>query len=218
MGMHTSDWVKCDDLPCADVRHEMLQVPDIDVDPEKVSIVMISEAAPPDAADYYYASATRVTATDLAGTEAAHEPLFARTTVMAFQDAGAQVTSIRGVLDLGVYLTTAVKCGKTGYGIQAATIKECSFLLERELALFPNVRAYLLMGDVAIRAVNYIAKREGEGRVIPAGSTYKIRGQPYTWRGAQALPSYLQAGPSFFIEKSKRKMIAEDIAEALSLI
>jgi hypothetical protein len=28
----------------------------------------------------------------------------------------------------------------------------------------------------------------------------------------------LQAGPSFFIEKSKRKMIAEDIATAFSLL
>jgi hypothetical protein len=31
------------------------------------------------------------------------------------------------------------------------------------------------------------------------------------------LPSYLQAGPSFFIEKSKRRMIAEDIAAGLRL-
>ena len=211
--MRTSELVKCVDLPCVDVRHEALQLPDIEIDPEKVSIVMISEAAPPDAADYYYAAATKV-----AASEAAQEPLFAQTTVMAFHDAGSDVASIRGILDLGVYLTTAVKCGKTGYGIKAATIKECSLLLERELVQFPNVRAFLLMGDVAIKAVNYIAQRAGEGRVIPAGSTYKIRGQPYAWRGARVFPSYLQAGASFFIEKSKRSMIAEDIAEALSLI
>jgi hypothetical protein len=31
------------------------------------------------------------------------------------------------------------------------------------------------------------------------------------------VPSYLQAGPSFFIEKSKGTMIAEDIASALAL-
>ena len=42
--------------------------------------------------------------------------------------------------------------------------------------MFPGVKAFLLMGDVAIRAINAIAKRRGEGRVIPAGSTYKIRG------------------------------------------
>jgi hypothetical protein len=74
------------------------------------------------------------------------------------------------------------------------------------------------MGDVAIRAINYIAKRGGEGRVIPAGSTYKIRGREYFFGGRRAFPSYLQAGPSFFIEKSKRRMIAEDIAGALGLV
>ncbi len=37
------------------------------------------------------------------------------------------------------------------------------------------------------------------------------------FREARAFPSYLQAGPSFFIEKSKRRMIAEDIAAALRL-
>jgi len=71
---------------------------------------------------------------------------------------------------------------------------------------------------VAIRAANYVAQRAGEGLVIPAGSTYKIRGEEYHFREARAFPSYLQAGPSFFIEKSKRKMIAEDIAAALSLL
>jgi hypothetical protein len=54
--------------------------------------------------------------------------------------------------------------------------------------------------------------------VIPAGSTYKIRGGEYLFRGRRAFPSYVQAGPSFFIEKSKRRMIAEDIAAALALV
>jgi hypothetical protein len=74
------------------------------------------------------------------------------------------------------------------------------------------------MGDVAIRAINYVAQRAGEGRVIPAGSTYKIRGEEYYFREARAFPSYLQAGPSFFIEKTKRRMITGDIAAALALL
>jgi uracil-DNA glycosylase len=178
-------------------------MPDVDINPEEVSILLVSEAAPADPGDYYYAPG---------------DPLFQQTTVQAFRDAGAEVSSIRDILDLGVYLTTAVKCGKTGYGIKAATIRECSLILEKELALFPNVQAYLLMGDVAIKAVNYIAKRAGGRRVIPAGSTYKIRGEEYFYRGGRAFPSYLQAGPSFFIEKSKRRMIAEDLAAALRLL
>jgi hypothetical protein len=76
----------------------------------------------------------------------------------------------------------------------------------------------MLMGDVSIKSLNDIAARAGEPRVIPAGATYKIRGQDYRFRGKRAFPSYLQAGPSFFIEKSKRRMIAEDLAAAFSLI
>jgi uracil-DNA glycosylase len=178
-------------------------VPGVDLNPKKVSIILISEAAPASPRDYYYARGN---------------PLFAETTVLAFQDAGLKVRSIRDILDLGVYLTTAVKCSKDGYAISATTIKECSLMLEEEIALFPNVKAYLLMGDVAIKAINTIAKRSGQQRVIPAGSTYKIRGKEYFFRGKRAFPSYLQAGPAFFIEKSKRKTIAEDIAEAISLI
>ena len=201
--MRVNQCIGCKHFPCTDVRHDCYAIPDVEVEPEKVRIILISEAAPADPADYYYA---------------AGDPLFQRTTVQAFQDAGAAVGSVQDILDLGIYLTTAVKCGKTGYGIQTATVVECSRILEQELDLFPNACAYLLMGDVAIKAVNAIARRAGQGRAIPAGSTYKLRGPAYLFRGQRAFPSYLQAGPSFFIEKSKRQMIAEDIAAALSLI
>lgn len=201
--MRVNKRVKCVEFPCQGVNHQCYVVPGVELRPQDISIVMIAEAAPANPGDYYYARG---------------EPLFGQTTLQAFRDAGAQVTCVQDILDLGVYLTTAVKCGKTGYGIKTGPIEECSLLLEQELALFPNVKVFMLMGDVAIKAVNYIARRAGEGRVIPAGSTYKIRGSPYFFRGKRAFPSYLQAGPSFFIEKSKREMIAQDIAAALSLV
>jgi uracil-DNA glycosylase len=201
--MRVSKRVTCSAFPCSDVRHECCRVPDVEIDPEGISIVMIAEAAPQDPADYYYAKG---------------DPLFQQTTVQAFQDAGSRVSSVRDILDLGVYLTTAVKCGKTDYAICTTTIKECSLLLEKDLDLFSKTQVILLMGDVAIRAVNYIAQRSGNGRVIPSGSTYKIRGQEYRWKDRRLFPSYLQAGPSFFIEKTKRKMIAQDIADALRLV
>jgi hypothetical protein len=201
--MQVSQYIGCQGFPCADVKHECYIVPDVDLIPDKISMVMVSEAAPENHADYYYSEGA---------------PLFEQTTVQALSDAGAAATSMQDIIDMGVYCTTAVKCGKTGYGIKSGTIEECSKILEKELALFPGVKVFMLMGDVAIKAVNYIAKRAGEGRVIPAGSTYKIRGQEYFFRDRRAFPSYLQAGPSFFIEKSKRRMIAEDIREALNLL
>jgi len=195
--------VKCVDFPCTDTSRLSYLVPGLEIDPAKISILLISEAAPVNPADYYYAGANA---------------LFAQTTLLAFQDAGAKVASIEDILNLGVYLTTAIKCGKTSYGIATQTIENCSYLLEKELALFPNVKVYLLMGDVAIKSINIIAKRNKQPRVIPAGSTYKIRGGEFTFRGARALPSYVQAGPAFFVEKVKRKTIAEDIRKALQIV
>jgi hypothetical protein len=201
--MRVGKVIYCKDFPCPDVRPECCQVPNIEIRPEDVSAVLISEVAPTDPTDYYYAPG---------------DPLFAQTTIQAFRDAGADVSSVHDILELGFYLTTAVKCGKTTYAIKTSTVKQCVLLLEKELDLFPRVKAFLLMGDVAIRAINYIAQRAGQGRVIPAGSTYKIRAGEHYFRGARAFPSYLQAGPSFFIEKSKRRMITQDIAAALALV
>ena len=200
--MKTASSVQCVEFPCLDTLQAGYLVPSIEIDPARVSILLISEAAPADPCDYYYAG---------------ENALFSRTTLLAFQDAGAKVESIKDILNRGVYLTTAVKCGKTGYGISTATIQNCSHLLEKEITLFSNVKVYLLMGDVAIKAVNSIAKRNGEPRVIPAGSTYKIRSGEFPFRGARALPSYVQAGPAFFVEKVKRRMIAEDIRMALKI-
>jgi uracil-DNA glycosylase len=201
--MRVNDCVQCETFPCTDVHPECYRVPDIEIDPADVSLILISEAAPDNPGDYYYA---------------AGNPSFEQTTVLAFNDAGIKVSSIRDLLAMGVYFTNAVKCGKTGYGIKTDTVTTCSHLLEQELNLFPNVKAFLLMGDVAIKAVNAIAKRAGEGRVIPAGSTYKLRGPAYYFQGRRAFPSYLQVGPSFGIEKTKRAMIADDIAAAMQCV
>lgn len=200
--MKVSNHIRCIHFPCSDVKQNCYLLPEIELRPENITIAMISEAAPKAKDDYYYAPG---------------DPLFARTTALAFRDAGFNITTADEIIDLGVYLTTAVKCAKIDYKIRTATIDECSRILERELALFPNLEVLLLMGDTAIRALNYIARRNGEGRAIPAGSTYKIRGEKFSYKGMRVLPSYLQAGPSFFIEKKKRVMIAEDILAATRL-
>jgi uracil-DNA glycosylase len=201
--MKTSECVNCTDLICEDVKFDRYHMPAVELDPEKISIVVISEAAAYNPDDNY---------------DGPSGALFEQTTLLAFQDAGVQAKSLADLTAMGIYFTTAVKCGKQGYSLQTGTIQHCSQVLEQELNLFPNTRAYLLMGDVAIKAVNAIARRQGYKRVIPAGSTYKLRGGDYPFRSGWAFPSYLQAGPAFFIEKTKRKAIAEDIAAALQLV
>ena len=113
--MRVNEKVYCETFPCVDVRSEAYIIPDININPENVCMIMISEATPADQKDDYYAG---------------NNSLFEQTTVLAFNDTGLLVRSIKDILKFGVYLTSAVKCGKIGYGIKAATIKECSLILE----------------------------------------------------------------------------------------
>ena len=53
--MKPTSIVQCLDFPCLDTRQESYIVPGIEVDPIRVSVLLISEAAPENPADYYYA-------------------------------------------------------------------------------------------------------------------------------------------------------------------
>ena len=200
--MKISEHIKCVDFSCKDIDKNSYMLPSGDIDTENTGILMITEAPPNEKADYFYA---------------AGNPFYLQTTLQAFRDAGANVASMQDILDLGVYITTAIKCGKTQNAVSPDTMKNCSKLLEQEIALFPNVKVFMLMGDVAIKMMNNIWKNKTGKKVIPAGSTYKIRGQAYYFEDKRVFPSYTPAGKNFLIEKSKRRMVAEDIREALKM-
>lgn len=201
--MNVNNCMECKDFPCNDVNRNAYVLPDIEFDPQKIRIIMITEAPPVDKQDYFYAAGT---------------PFYLQTTIQAFNDAGFNVSTIQEILDLEIYITTAIKCGKTQYAISTNTIKNCSELLEKEVDLFPNIMAFLLMGDVAIKAMNYIWKRQIGRKIIPSGSTYKIRNQKYYYKEKRVFPSYTPTGKNYLIEKSKRIMIAQDIKAALETI
>ena len=86
---------------------------------------------------------------------------------------------------------------------------------EKEMDLLPNIEAILLMGDTAIKSTNYIAKKKTGKGIVPSDSTYKIRKKEYFYNEVRVFPTYLQTGKEYLIEKSKRKIIAEDIKTAL---
>jgi uracil-DNA glycosylase len=199
--MRPSDCVECTDFPCKDVNKKRYTTPNVDVEPDNIKTLMISESPPEAPCDYFYA---------------AKKPFYLQTTVQAFNDAGFKIADMKDILGLGVYVTTAIKCAKTAYTISSQTIDNCSVrILENEINLFPKTRAVLLMGDTAIKAVNLTVRRSSGKPLIPSGSTYKIGKGEYFYRQVRVYPSYLQTGKSYLIEKSKRKMIAEDIKAAL---
>lgn len=176
--------------------------PPVPPDPDQVRVVLISECAAPEPEDDYGASE---------GSQ------FDATTLEAFAAAGLATRSITELAGYGIHLTVAVRHPKTGPRISAATVRASVPTLEEELARFTSAHAYLLMGDVAIAAVNQIARLRTGRRAIPAGSTYRIRGREYALGGIRLFPSYVQAGPAWRIEASKREMIIEDISAALAV-
>jgi uracil-DNA glycosylase len=77
---------------------------------------------------------------------------------------------MRDILDLGIYITTALKTPKEGYTPDPEVIKIQLPLLEAEFALFPNLKVIMLMGDVAIKMVNMITKAKTKKNVCQPGA------------------------------------------------
>ena len=107
---------------------------------------------------------------------------------------------------------------KTEYTVAKESIEKSLPYLERELALFPNIKVIMLMGDVAKKAFNMISKKETRKNAVPSISTYKLRSSEIFYKGIRIIPSYIMTGQNLLIEKSKFEMAAEDIASMYNLI
>jgi len=173
------------------------------IDPKKVLYLLIAEAMPENEADYFYSS---------------QDSLYVLNTISAFQQAGFSVHNMAEITDLGVYLTVAVKEPRPGVSMSRELIEKYVPALEAEIAQFPNLKVMLLMGDVAIKALNLIARRRTSKACIPTGSTYKIRDQEFFFEGIRVFPSYLQTGKNFLIEKAKQRMVADDLQRAFDWV
>ena len=181
-----------------------MQLPDCELDPAAISAILINETPPQNPNDGFYSSAP--------------EPADLKSALALFESAGAAAGGVADLLHMGLYLTTAVKTPKFGYAVEPDAISTQLPILVAELALFPNLRVIMLMGDTAKKAVNLIHKAETRKNLIPAEATYKIRGREFYWKGARVLPSYIMTGGNILIEKSKRDMIAADLAKMLEII
>lgn len=112
---------------------------DIDIDPLTIKAIMINEVVPSDPVQDFYG---------------APDTDYLKTTIPLLQGAGTAVSSIQDILQLGIYITNAVKAPKTEYVIDKSSIENSLPYLEAELSLFPNIKVIMLMGDVAKKAFN----------------------------------------------------------------
>ena len=176
---------------------------DIEIDPLTINAIMINEVVPSDPLEDFY------------GTPDAD---YLKTTIPLLQGAGAEVTSIQDILQMGVYITNAVKTSKTEYAIEKSSIENSLPYLEAEISLFPNIKVIMLMGDVAKKAFNMITRKATKKNAVPAVSTYKLRNSEIYYNGIRVMPSYIMTGGNILIEKSKVTMATEDIATMLEII
>ncbi len=175
----------------------------IDISPLTIKAIMINEVVPSDPLQDFY------------GLPDAN---YLKTTIPLLQGAGAAVTSIQDILQIGIYITNAVKNPKTEYAIDKSSIESSLPYLEAELSLFPNTKIIMLMGDVAKKAFNMITKKSTKKNAVPAVSTYKLRNSEIYYNGIRIMPSYIMTGGNILIEKSKVAMATEDIATMLEII
>ena len=180
-----------------------IRLNDLDIDESSIRAVMINEVVPADPKQDFYGG---------------EEADYLKTTIPLFQKAGIPVTSIAQIVSMGIYITNAVKVPKTDYQIEKANLEKSLPYLEKELALFPNVKVIMLMGDVAKKAYNMISKNKTKKNVVPSISTYKIRNTEIYNDSIRIMPSYIMTGGNILIEKSKVEMAAQDIAAMVNLI
>lgn len=179
-----------------------IQLPDVSIDVNEMKVIMISEVPPQNPEDYFYSNAAN--------------PDFLLSTISLFESAGVKINNMNDIIDLGIYITTAVKHPKNEYTISTDSIKEQMPVIEHEIKMFPKLKVIMLMGDVARKSFNMIARKYKEKAVV--GSTYKIRQQDFYFNDIRVLPSYIMTGGNILIEKSKREMICDDIKHMMSII
>ena len=186
---------------CGDTKN--LRLNDVNIEPGTIRAIMINEVVPSCPEDDFYGKP---------------DSAYMSTTIPLFRKAGIEVNSIQDILDHGIYITNAVKTPKSEYAVSKESIEDSLPYLEKELALFPNVKVIMLMGDVAKKAFNMICKKATKKNAVPSISTYKLRNTEIFYNGIRIMPSYIMTGQNILIEKSKFEMASKDIETMYRLI
>ena len=186
---------------CGDTQN--LRLNDVNIEPETIQAIMINEVVPSCPEDDFYGKP---------------DSAYMSTTIPLFRKAGIEVGLVQDILNRGIYITNAVKTPKSEYAVSKESIENSLPYLGKELALFPNVKVIMLMGDVAKKAFNMISKKTTKKNAVPSISTYKLRNTEIIYKGIRIIPSYIMTRQNILIEKSKFEMASEDIETMYRLI
>lgn len=166
--------------------------------PETIRVLMVTDAYPEDDRSHYVHSDPCTVAW--------------QNTQRIFAEAGVGVSSFQGLLDRGVLMEPCLEFVKPAR-ISPWHIRSGAVRIAEWIGGLPNLRAVALMGDVAIRCFNEMARpRLASGRrLIPADYTYRVRGDQYLLGPLQIFPTYLHTCESFNGERAKQRALAADM-------
>lgn len=172
----------------------------IEFDPNLIQTVFVNETVPGEANEDFYGD---------------QEGSYALSIRRLFEGTPNAAFTPTQLLNQGIYFTNVMKNVKLQSIVNREDLLPYVEVLKEELSYFPSCARLFLMGDVAIQAYTMLNRMEGKKRVIPAGSTYKLRKQTYFDGYLQVIPSYIMTGKNLSIEKSKLGMIQEDVERIL---
>ncbi|WP_416326557.1 uracil-DNA glycosylase family protein [[Eubacterium] hominis] len=170
---------------------------------DNIVVVFVNECAPMNDQDDFYGK---------------EDGEYANSVKALFKGTSLEGKEMIQLKELGFYFTNVCKKPKSETNITKELLQRYADQLEEELKQFPNVKVYMLMGDTAIQTYTYLNRKHKKKRVIPAGSTYKLRKDRYMDGEIRVFPSYIMTGKNLKIEKSKITMIREDIQRMLKYL
>ena len=177
------------------------------IDLKNIKAIMINEVVPKNPDDWFYSK------TD--------DPENRKTALGLFERAGVPIKSMDDILNFGIYITAALKTPKKSSAADPEIIKTQLPLLESEVAMFSNLKLIMLMGDVAIKMLNMIAKAKTNKNACPTGAAGRRKhwdNNEFYWGGIRIFPSYIMTGKNLLIEPFKRDTISDDIRRMMEVI
>jgi len=167
------------------------ELPDYDIDTQKIKAVIVHED-PTNTDDDYF-------------------------TVPYFRKSGFNVNSIGDVVDIGVYMTSALKIEKAGKSVDPGVLSIYMPVLLHELSMFENLKVIILAGHTSIKAFNYITKWKTGKNLIPSATLNKIREKEYKYNEIKVIPSYKMI-INFAPDGDRSETTCEDIMKMRSII
>jgi|GEM_PF-5013987 len=186
------------------IRTEPTQTVSSPVDPAGVRVLILTDACPEDAREHFTASDPDTPAW--------------QNTQQLFAAAGLQVGCYQDLLEHGIAMETCLD-GLRPRRLSPFHLSSGAARIEAMLGRFPNLKALMLMGEVAIRCFHHLTRpRWSSRRQRSSEHEYQIRGVESFLGPVQVFPSYLHTAAGFLQERARCRTVIEQLETVMQQV